>query len=814
MAEIVRNEPLNVSNVSIEDEMKKSYIDYAMSVIIGRALPDVRDGLKPVHRRILYAMYEMRNLWNQPYRKSARIVGDVIGKYHPHGDAAVYDALVRMAQDFSLRAPLVDGQGNFGSIDGDPPAAMRYTEVRMDNLAGELLKDIDKDTVDFVPNYDESLKEASVLPSGFPNLLVNGSSGIAVGMATNVPPHNLIEVIDAIIASIRNPDIPLTELMEIVPGPDFPTAGFITGTKGILDAYRTGKGIIQLRARAIIEKNRRTDRESIVINELPFQVNKAKVIEDIAHLVKEKEIEGIADLRDESDREGMRIVVDLRRGEVPQIILNQLYKRTQMQSSFGIILLSIVEGRPRLLNLKELLSCFIEFRKETVTRRCQFDLKKAEARAHILEGLRIALKNIDAVVALIKSSPGPQEARSGLMKRFSLSEQQAQAILDMRLHRLTGLEQDKISKEYQELIKEIARLNEILSNERLLFNSIVEELQKISERYGDERRTQIIGEVSEFKIEDLIAEEDMVVTISHTGYIKRSPISLYRSQHRGGKGKRGMGVKESDFVQDLFIASTHDTLLFFTTAGKTHWLKVHQIPQVSRASRGKAVMNLLSLAASERFTAVLSLKEFKTGHFVTLATRFGVVKKVDLMAFSHPRAGGILAINLDKGDELISARLTEGNQELFLATRLGMAIRFAESDIRPMGRTARGVRGISVSKNDYLVEMEIIEDVKNILVVTEKGYGKRTPASAYRKQARAGKGLITIRITDRNGPIVAVRQVSDDDDLMIVTGKGKIIRLRVKDIPIVGRITQGVKLIGLEADEHVVATAPVAEEDL
>jgi DNA gyrase subunit A len=811
MAEISRNEPLNVS---IEDEMKKSYIDYAMSVIIGRALPDVRDGLKPVHRRILYAMYEMRNLWNQPYRKSARIVGDVIGKYHPHGDAAVYDALVRMAQDFSLRAPLVDGQGNFGSIDGDPPAAMRYTEVRMDNLAGELLKDIDKETADFVPNYDESLREPSVLPSGFPNLLVNGSSGIAVGMATNIPPHNLIEVIDAIIASVRNPDIPLTELMEIVPGPDFPTAGFITGTKGIVDAYRTGRGIIQLRARAIIEKNRRTDRESIVITELPFQVNKAKVIEDIAHLVKEKEIEGIADLRDESDREGMRIVIDLRRGEVPQIILNQLYKRTQMQSSFGIILLSIVEGRPRLLNLKELLACFIEFRKEVVTRRCQFDLKKAEARAHILEGLRIALKNIDAVVALIKSSPSPHEARSGLMKRFSLSEQQAQAILDMRLHRLTGLEQDKISKEYQELIKDIARLNEILSNERLLLNSIVEELQMISERYGDERRTQIIDEVSEFKMEDLIAEEDMVVTISHTGYIKRSPISLYRSQHRGGKGKRGMGVKESDFVQDLFIASTHDTLLFFTTAGKIHWLKVHQIPQVSRASRGKAVMNLLSLAASERFTAVLSLKEFKTGHFVTLATRFGVVKKVDLMAFSHPRAGGILAINLDKGDELISARLTEGNQELFLATRLGMAIRFAESDIRPMGRTARGVRGISISKSDYVVEMEIIEDVKNILVVTEKGYGKRTPASAYRKQARAGKGLITIRITDRNGPIVAVRQVSDDDDLMLVTGKGKIIRLRVKDIPIVGRITQGVKLIDLETDERVVATAPVAEEDL
>jgi DNA gyrase subunit A len=811
MAEISRNEPLNVN---IEDEMKKSYIDYAMSVIIGRALPDARDGLKPVHRRILYAMYEMHNLWNQAYRKSARIVGDVIGKYHPHGDAAVYDATVRMAQDFSLRAPLIDGQGNFGSIDGDPPAAMRYTEVRMDQLAGELLKDIDKDTVDFVPNYDESMREPSVLPAGFPNLLVNGSSGIAVGMATNIPPHNLTEVIDAIIAVIRNPDISLTQLMEIIPGPDFPTAGFITGTRGIFDAYQTGKGIIQVRARAIIEKNRRTDRESIVVTELPFQVNKAKVIEDIAQLVKEKVIEGISDLRDESDREGMRVVIDLRRGEVPQIILNQLYKRTQMQSSFGIILLSIVDERPRLLSLRGLLSCFIDFRKEVVTRRCHFELRKAEARAHILEGLKIALKNIDAVVALIKSSPTPGDAKSGLMKRFSLSERQAQAILDMRLQRLTGLEQDKISEEYQQLIKEIARLNEILGSERLLLNSIVEELQQISGRYGDERRTQIIDEVSELKIEDLIAEEDMAVTISHTGYVKRNPISLYRSQHRGGKGKLGMGVKESDFVQQLFIASTHDTLLFFTTAGKTHWLKVHQIPQASRASRGKAVINLLSLASSERLTAVLSLKEFHPGHYITLATRNGVVKKVDILAFSHPRVGGILAINLDPGDELISAKLTDGHQDLFLATRLGMAIRFSESDIRPMGRTARGVRGISISEKDYVVGMEIVEEEKNILVVTEKGAGKRTLASAYRRQARAGKGLITVRITERNGPIVAVRQVSGDDDLMIVTDKGKIIRLRVNDIPTVGRITQGVKLIGVDHDERVVAAAPLAETDL
>ena len=801
-------------NVNIEDEMKKSYIDYAMSVIIGRALPDVRDGLKPVHRRILYAMHEMRNLWNQPYRKSARIVGDVIGKYHPHGDAAVYDTLVRLAQDFSLRYPLVDGQGNFGSVDGDPPAAMRYTEVRMDRLADELLQDITRETVDFNPNYDESLKEPSVLPAGFPNLLVNGSSGIAVGMATNIPPHNLTEVINALIATIRNPDVTLPELMKILPGPDFPTAGFITGGQGIVSAYQTGRGIIQLRARVISEKNRRVDRESIVVTELPFQVNKARVIETIAKLVKDRVIEGISDLRDESDREGMRIVIDLKKGEVPEVVLNQLYKHTQMQTSFGINLLSIVDGRPQLLSLKELLSAFIEFRREIVTRRCQFELKKAEARAHILEGLRIALDHIDAVVALIKSSPSPAEAKSGLMKRFKLSEQQAQAILDMRLQRLTGLEQSKIADEYRELIKEIARLNEILTNEPLLLNTIVEELQKISERYGDERRTQIIDTVSEISVEDLIAEEDMAVTISHTGYIKRNPISLYRSQHRGGKGKLGMGVKEADFVQSLFVASTHDTLLFFTTAGKVHWLKVHQIPQVGRASRGKAVINLLDLASAERLTAVLSLKEFTPGHYITLATRRGVVKKVDIMAFSHPRSGGILAINLDPGDELIGAKLTDGEQDLFLTTRLGMAIRFSESDIRPMGRNARGVRGISLSRDDHVVGMEIVEDQMDILVVTEKGYGKRTPASAYRKQGRGGKGLITVRITQRNGAIVSVRQVSDDDDLMIVTDKGKIIRLRVSDISIVGRITQGVKLIDIEGDERVVAAAPLAEEEV
>jgi len=806
-----QNEPVNVN---IEDEMRRSYIDYAMSVIIGRALPDVRDGLKPVHRRVLYAMNEMRNLWNQPYRKSARIVGNFIGKYHPHGDAAVYDTIVRMAQDFSLRYPLVDGQGNFGSVDGDPAAAMRYTEIRMDHLAGELLSDIDKDTVGFVPNYDESLREPTVLPARFPNLLVNGSSGIAVGMATNIPPHNLSEVVEAIVALIRKPDMSLTELMKIIPGPDFPTGGFITGRQGINSAYETGRGIIQLRAVATIEKNKRMDRESIIVTELPFQVNKAKVIEDIARLVKDKVIEGISDLRDESDRDGMRVVIDLKKGEVPQVVLNQLYKHTQMQTSFGIILLSIVDGRPLLLNLKELLSCFIGFRKDVVIRRSRYELKKAEARAHILEGLKTALKHINAVVTLIKSSPNPGQAKSGLMKRFSLSEQQAQAILDMRLQRLTGLEQDKISQEYQQLIKEIARLNEILTNETLLFNIIIEELQQNSARYGDERRTQILAEVSEIEIEDLIAEEDMVVTISNTGYIKRNPISLYRTQHRGGKGKLGMGVREADFVQQLFIASTHDTLLFFTTAGKTHWLKVHQIPQASRASRGKAIVNLLSLASSERLTAVLSFKGFQPGQYITLATQRGIVKKVDIMAFSHPRAGGILAINLDDGDELISAKLTDGNQDLFLGTRAGMSIRFSESEIRPMGRNARGVRGISISRSDQVVAMEVVEEEKSILVVTEKGCGKRTQASAYRKQARGGKGLITIRITERNGPIVAVHQVSDDEDLMIVTDKGKIIRIRVSAISSLGRITQGVKLIDIERNERVVAAAPLAETEL
>ncbi len=811
MSVIEQNEPVNVN---IEDEMRRSYIDYAMSVIIGRALPDVRDGLKPAHRRVLYAMHEMRNLWNQPYRKSARIVGDVIGKYHPHGDAAVYDTIVRMAQDFSLRYPLVDGQGNFGSVDGDPAAAMRYTEIRMDQLAGELLGDIDKDTVDFIPNYDESLKEPTVLPARFPNLLVNGSSGIAVGMATNIPPHNLNEVVEAIVALIRKPDISLTELMKIIPGPDFPTGGFITGRQGIISAYETGRGIIQLRAVATTEKNKRMDRESIIVTELPFQVNKAKVIEDIARLVKDKVIEGISDLRDESDRDGMRIVIDLKKGEVPQVVLNQLYKHTQMQTSFGIILLSIVNGRPLLLNLKDLLSCFIGFRKDVFIRRSQYELQRAEARAHILEGLKTALKHINAVVTLIKSSPNPGQAKSGLMKRFSLSEQQAQAILDMRLQRLTGLEQEKISQEYQQLIKEIARLNEILTNETLLFNIIIEELQQSSARYGDERRTQILAEVSEIKIEDLIAEEDMVVTISNTGYIKRNPISLYRTQHRGGKGKLGMGVREADFVEQLFIASTHDTLLFFTTAGKTHWLKVHQIPQASRASRGKAIVNLLSLASSERLTAVLSFKGFQPGQYITLATQRGIVKKVDIMAFSHPRAGGILAINLDDGDELISAKLTDGNQDLFLGTRSGMSIRFSESEIRPMGRNARGVRGISIPRSDQVVAMEVVEEEKSILVVTEKGCGKRTQASAYRKQGRGGKGLITIRITERNGPIVAVHQVSKDEDLMIVTDKGKIIRIRVSDIPNVGRITQGVKLIDIERDERVVAAAPLAEEDL
>jgi DNA gyrase subunit A len=802
--------------VRLEEEMQKSYMDYAMSVIIGRALPDVRDGLKPVHRRVLYAMYDLSNDWNKPYKKSARIVGDVIGKYHPHGDLAVYDSLVRMAQDFSLRYPLIDGQGNFGSVDGDPPAAMRYTEVRMARFAGELLADIEKETVDFVSNYDGSLMEPSLLPARIPNLLVNGASGIAVGMATNIPPHNLREVIDAVIAVIKNSEISPEELSEIIPGPDFPTGGFILGRAGIREAYLSGKGMIQLRARALIERQKRTDRESIVITEIPYQVNKAKLLEKIAELVQERKIEGISDLRDESDREGMRMVIELKRDAVAQVVLNQLFKHTQMQVTFGIILLAIVHGQPQMLHIKDLLQQFINHRKEVVTRRSQFELGKAEANAHILEGLKTALDNLDRVISLIRSSKAPKDAKEGLMTKFSLSEAQAQAILEMRLQRLTNLEREKINEDYKELIKVIARLREILSNERLLLNLIIEELQEIRDRYGDERRTQIIEEAQEINLEDLIVEEDMVVTISHSGYIKRNAISLYRSQRRGGRGKMGMTTKEEDFVEELFVASTHSHILFFTDSGKVLWLKVHELPQGGRIARGKAIVNLLNISGEEKITAILPVRAFEEGKYVIMTTQKGVVKKTDLMSYSHPRTGGIIALTLDPGDELISACLTDGTKEILLSSREGKAIRFAEEEVRAIGRTARGVKGISLSKDDFLVSMGIITPGTlgaAILSVTENGFGKRTPIDGYPLQSRGGKGVITIKTTPRNGKLVGVQQITEQDDVMLITDKGKIIRLRGEEISVIGRNTQGVKLIELEAGERVMAVARLAERE-
>jgi DNA gyrase subunit A len=799
--------------VNIEDEMKKSYMDYAMSVIIGRALPDVRDGLKPVHRRILYAMNELNNDWDKPYKKSARIVGDVIGKYHPHGDMAVYDSIVRMAQDFSLRYPLVDGQGNFGSIDGDPPAAMRYTEIRMSKLSAELLADIDKETVDFVPNYDESLVEPSVLPSKFPNLIVNGSSGIAVGMATNMPPHNLVETINAIIALIETPEISVKELMGHLPGPDFPTGGFIYGKEGIRQAYETGKGVIQLRAKAIIERDRKGERENIVITELPYQTNKAKLIERIAELVQEKAIEGIANIRDESDREGMRVVVELKRNEVAEVILNQLYKHTQMQTSFGIILLAIHQNQPKLLTLKEMLHFFVQYRQEVVIRRSRFELNKAEARAHILEGLKKAIDHIDAIIATIKASKTPKEAKERLMEKFAFSDEQAQAILEMRLQRLTNLEQRKIVDEYEETIKLINRLKALLASERLILNLIVEELVSIRDAFGDERKTEIVEVAPEIRVEDLIAEEDMVVTITHTGYIKRNPISLYRSQHRGGKGKVGINVKEEDFVEDLFIASTHDYILFFTDAGKIHWMKVHELPQAGRITRGKAIVNLLNLNPQEKVTAILSLKDFAKDKFITFMTKKGTIKKTTLEAYSNPRSGGIIAIHLDEGDELISTKLTDGKQNLFIGTKVGKAIHFPENQIRDMGRTARGIRGIKIIKEDEVVGMEAVALHTQILTVTANGYGKRTQASEYRMQNRGGSGIFTVKRTQKTGDVIGIKTVVDEDELMVISNKGKIIRLRAVDIPVQGRSTQGVRLITLEEGERVVAVARLAEKE-
>jgi DNA gyrase subunit A len=829
--------------VTIEDEVRRSYLDYAMSVIIGRALPDVRDGLKPVHRRCLYGMWEQGNLHNKPYRKSARIVGDVLGKYHPHGESAVYDSVVRMAQDFSLRYPLVDGQGNFGSVDGDNAAAMRYTEVRLTRLSAELLgEDIDKETVDWTPNYDGSLVEPMVLPAKFPNLLVNGSTGIAVGMATNIPPHNLTEVIDATIELIRHPEATLGQLMKKLPGPDFPTGAFIHGSQGIRDAYKTGRGTVQVRARAVIEKAARGDKESIVVTEIPYQVNKAKLIERIAELVNDKKIEGVADLRDESNREGMRVVVELKRGENAQVILNKLYALTPMQSSFGIIFLAIVENQPRVLPLSELLRHFIDHRKVVVIRRTQFDLKKAEERAHLLRGLALALANLDLVIKIIRSSKDPKEARERLTAEVSmtraglekfigsdlgdgggkgkvsqvlkLDDVQAQAILDMRLHRLTGLERDKIVAEFKEVLALIARLREILGSEKLVLEIIVDELTAIRKTFGDERRTEIVAEASDIDIEDLIVEEDMVITVSRGGYIKRSPLSLYRAQRRGGKGRIGATTKEEDLVEHLFVASTHAYILAFTSKGRMHWIKVYDLPQLGPATRGKAIVNLLNLGPNERMVAMAATKDFPEDRYLVFATKNGLVKKTALSAYSNVRSGGIIAINIEDGDELLSVRITGGDDQIFIGTRQGMGIRFAEKDVRPMGRDTTGVIGVTLRKeNDVVVEMDVVDEKAQLLSVTENGYGKRSEVTEYRFQGRGGSGVINVKVTEKNGAVVGIKSVTDADQLLLITERGQLIRIKVKDIRETGRAAQGVRVIQLEDGDRVVGVAKLAEPD-
>jgi len=796
--------------INIEDEIRKSYLEYALSVIIGRALPDVRDGLKPVHRRILYAMSEAGNDWNRPYRKSARIVGDVIGKYHPHGDTAVYEAVVRMAQDFSLRYPLVDGQGNFGSIDGDAPAAMRYTEVRLSRLAHELLQDLDKDTVDFVPNYDGSLQEPLVLPNRLPNLLVNGGSGIAVGMATNIPPHNLDEVCEALLAYLDNPQIDLPQLMALLPGPDFPTGGYIYGAEGIAEAYATGKGLIRLRAKVTIE--RKGGREALVVRELPYQVNKARLIERIAELVKDKKIEGISEIRDESDREGLRVVIQLKKDEPAQTILNQLYLHTQMQVTFGINLVAIVENRPELLSLRDLLRHFLAHRQEVIIRRTRYELKQAEARAHILAGLLIALDHLDEVIDLIRAAPDTATAKEQLISRFGLDDLQAQAILDMRLARLTGLERQKIVDEAKELETAIARFRLILSEEAQVKALIAEELRELKEKFGDERRTEIIRQARELTDEDLIADEEMVVTISHRNYIKRTPLNIYRSQRRGGKGRTGMLTRENDFVSQLYVATMHSYFLVFTNTGRVFWIKVHEIPPGSPTAQGRAIVNLLKLAPEDKLATILPVKEFVEGASLVMATKQGIVKKTELMNFSRPRKGGIIAINLDEGDELVGVGLAEPGQDIFLGTRLGKVIRFLADEVRDMGRAARGVKGIDVSEPDAVVGMEVVQPEGIILTVTERGFGKRTRADAYPRHHRGGQGVKGLHITPKNGPVLGLLQLGEDDEIMLVTDRGKIIRIAAQDIPIVGRVTQGVKLMDADPEEKVVSVAKVVEK--
>jgi len=800
--------------VNIDEEMRDAYLDYSMSVIVSRALPDVRDGLKPVHRRILYGMSGLSLTYNKQTKKCARIVGEVMGKYHPHGDAAVYDSLVRMAQDFSMRYPLVTGQGNFGSIDGDSAAAMRYTEAKMSRISSELLRDIEKETVDFVPNFDDSLKEPSVLPAAVPLLLVNGSSGIAVGMATNIPPHNLSEVVDAIVHLIDNPEATTEDLMQFVEGPDFPTGAFILGRAGIKSAYETGKGIIKIRAQAFVETSK-FGKDSIIITEIPYQVNKANLIEKIANLVRDKVIEGITDIRDESDKEGIRIVVEIKRDAIPEVVLNQLYNHTQLQDSFGINMLALVDGVPKQISLKEILEHYIDFRHEIIIKRTRYDLNVAEEKAHILEGLKIALDNIDEVIAIIKSSVSPKDAKENLIKRFELSERQAQAILDMRLQKLTGLEVEKIVAEYKETLKLIARLKEILESRPLRMEILKNELGEIRDRYGDERRTQIIDDDGEFSIEDMIAEEDMVITITHNGFIKRFPVDISRRQNRGGRGSTGAQTKEEDFVRNLFIASTHDYMMFFTNKGKVYWLKVHEIPRGSKASRGRAIVNLIKTEQDEQVRAVLSVKEFDDDHFVVMATKNGIIKKTALSAFSNPRKTGIRAIHVANDDDLIDVRLTDGNQDIILGTAYGKSIRFKESDVRPMGRTAAGVRGIKLpGKDNRVVGMVIVKrEGGTLLAVSENGYGKRTDIIDYPIIKRGGVGVITLKTTARNGRMVALREVVDTDDLMIITEKGVLIRLPVSTIRTISRNTQGVRLIKLDEGDSISAVTRVLESN-
>ena len=803
----------NILQRDIVDEMKESYLNYSMSVIVSRALPDVRDGLKPVHRRILYGMNDLAAGWNRPYKKSARIVGEVMGKYHPHGDSAIYDALVRMAQNFSMRYELIDGQGNFGSIDGDRAAAMRYTESRMTRLGSEFLRDLDKDTVDWVPNFDESLREPTLLPTTIPGLLINGSEGIAVGMATKIPPHNLNEVVSALVALIENSDISLNDLMNKIPGPDFPTGGMMLGIDGIKSAYESGRGKIKIRGRAHVE-TKKSGKESIIISEIPFQVNKSNLIEKIADLVRDKRVEGISDLRDESDKDGMRIVVEIKRGSVPEVILNQLYKFTQLQDTFGIILLALIEGVPRVMGLVEILQHFIDFRHGIVVRRTEFELREAEARAHILEGLKVALDNIDDVIVIIRGSKDPIQAKEGLMNGFDLSEIQSQAILDMRLQRLTGLEVDKVVTEYKEVIKIISKLKGVLGSKAQRMDIIKQELLEIRNQFGDERRTEIVDVVTDFSMEDMIAEEDVVITITHNGYIKRTPVTTYRSQRRGGRGVQGAGSREEDFIQHLFIANTHNYMLFFTDRGKCYWLKVYDIPQGGRAARGRAVVNLVGCEPGEKVEAFVSVKEFDDEHFIVMATKKGIIKKTALSAYGNPRKGGIYAIEIRDDDRLIEARITDGENDILIGTREGKSIRFSEGDIRSTGRKTMGVRGIALSsKSDFVVGMLVVKREGTILVATEKGYGKRTDVIQYRTQKRGGKGVMTMRTTDKTGKMVSIMEVVDSDDLIVITNKGVLMRQPISKIRTIGRVTQGVRLVKLDKGSTISSITRVVHEE-